>query len=286
MNDAAPRKVEIAARDGVVLAATVHEPNEPDGRVVVIAGAIAVRRSFYDRFARFLASKGPRVVTFDYRGVGDSLHGDVRSQTGGLREWGERDLAAVLDYALTLSTTPDLFVVAHSVGGQLVGLADNNRCVAAILAISAQTGRWRLWPPPRRYLLLLFWTVVLPVTTRLFGYFPAARLRLGENLGKDAALEWGRWCSSEAYFVDAEGRAISGHFDDFEGALLACLIADDWMAPREAVEDLLRRFRHARIERIELGDTDGAIGHFGFFRERGRHLWNDVVEGFLPRRAP
>lgn len=283
--DIVPRRIEIAARDGVKLAATIHEPVDHSGRVVVIAGAIAVKHTFYDRFARFLATTGLRVITFDYRGIGDTVHGKSRSQRGGLREWGECDLASVLDYALTLSIQPKLLVVAHSVGGQLVGLADNNDCVNAMLAISTQTGRWRLWPKRRRYFLLVFWTVLLPLTTRLFGYFPAKRLGLGEDLAEDAALEWARWCRSAEYFVDADGRALPSHFENFEGELLACVIEDDWMAPREAVEDLLRRYVRANIERIVLRSVDGPIGHFGFFREAGRPLWKKLVAEFLERSS-
>jgi predicted alpha/beta hydrolase len=241
----------------------------------VIAGAVAVRQTFYEKFARHVAARGFNVLTFDYRGIGASRA--FGTPPGGLSAWGQSDLAAALDYALSLSPGTPLRVVAHSVGGQLVGLADNNARIRAMLTISAQIGDWRLWPAPRKFALWLFWNALLPIPTRLLGYFPARRVGLGEDLPKDAALEWARWCRSEVYFVDEAGRPLPVRFDAFTGALRGCSIEDDWMAPQRAVDALMMRYRHARIEPMRIRPDAAPIGHFGFFRAPGRPLWDECA---------
>jgi predicted alpha/beta hydrolase len=275
------RLATIAARDGESLAATLFSAPQAEGPVVVIAGAIGVKQSYYQHFARFLAAQGARALTFDYRGIGASrAFGTPR---GGLRIWGECDLAGVLDYALELGAGAPLRVVAHSVGGQLIGFADNNHRIDAMLAVSAQIGAWRLWPAPRKYALCLFWRLFVPAATAALGYFPAKRLGLGEDLPRDAALEWARWCDHPDYFVDDAGERLPLRFDAFAGAIRAACIDDDWMAPQASVDALTQRYSHAPIEPWRICAEGTPIGHFGFFRERGRPFWNESARWLLER---
>jgi predicted alpha/beta hydrolase len=62
----------ITAADGMKLAVRVYEPDSPDRGSVVIGGAMGVRQDYYAPFAQWLAGRGWRVLTFDYRGSGDS----------------------------------------------------------------------------------------------------------------------------------------------------------------------------------------------------------------------
>ncbi|MCT7348680.1 alpha/beta hydrolase, partial [Burkholderia pseudomallei] len=62
-----------AARDGRLLTGTFYAPGAPsasNGRSVLVSGALGVPRGFYERYARFLASDGFTVLTYDYRGIG------------------------------------------------------------------------------------------------------------------------------------------------------------------------------------------------------------------------
>ena len=44
--------------------------------------------------------------------------------------------------------------------------------------------------------------VLGPALCRLFGYMPARRLGLGEDLPAPAMLQWGRWSAMPEYFYD------------------------------------------------------------------------------------
>jgi predicted alpha/beta hydrolase len=280
------RKCNLVAADATVIGATLFSPEAPNGRVLVIAGAIGVKQSFYARFAKFLATRGFVVLTFDYRGIGESLGAGIAQARGGLSAWGEQDLAAALDFCAGLAPERDLAVVGHSAGGQLVGLTESNRPIRAMLAVSAQTGSWRLWPKSRQWALFLLWRVVMPGLTRLFGYFPARVLGLGENLPRDAALEWARWCASRDYFVDGFGRPLVGAFDGLRAPLRALVIADDGMAPEAAVRALLRWYANAEIEIVSLRPENGGIGHFGFFREAGARHWDAAADWLMQANRP
>ncbi|HWP34111.1 MAG TPA: alpha/beta fold hydrolase [Thermodesulfobacteriota bacterium] len=282
MNDGEPLHLRIPARDRFALAASLYQPQagtRPDA-VVLINPATAVKRGFYDRFARFLADRGFAVVTYDYRGVGESRPTRLRGFAASMHEWGERDLAGVIDWIAARFPESRLLVVGHSAGGQLVGLADNNDRIRALLAVAAQSGDWRLWPRPLRYALALLWYAAVPAATRLFGYLPGW-LGIGEALPRGVALEWARWCRTEGYLVGGDGAGRRAGFARVTAPVLAYSFADDPYAPAAAVDALLRWYvnaprTHRHVTPAEAGVP--AIGHFGFFRDRVRDtLWREAA---------
>ena len=69
--------VELTARDGYRLGATLFQPAAANGRAVLVMAATGVPQTYYGKFSAFLAARCFTVLTFDYRGIGESLHGPV-----------------------------------------------------------------------------------------------------------------------------------------------------------------------------------------------------------------
>ena len=77
MNDAALDDVFIdditlPGADGYLLGATLFLPRGAKSHAVLINSATAVPRKIYKGFAGYLARRGCAVLTYDYRGTGDS----------------------------------------------------------------------------------------------------------------------------------------------------------------------------------------------------------------------
>lgn len=273
-------ELRIAARDGRLLAATRYAAAGDVDRVVIVNGATGVKRSYYDRYARFLAEHGFEVLTYDYRGIGGSAEGGLRAEACDMRQWGEVDVASVIDATARRYPGCRLLVVGHSVGGQLLGLADNNELIHAMLAVSAQSGYWKHWSGVPRWSLALLWHVLVPVMVGVLSYFPSHRIGFGEDLPGGVALEWARWCRHPDYLVDREGYPLRQHFSSYRGRIRACWVTDDWMAPRAAVEALMGFFVASQVEILSLAPADvgaRALGHFGYFREAGRPAWQESL---------
>lgn len=273
--------LQIVARDGRSLAATRYAAAGEVARVVIVNGATGVKRGFYDRYARFLAEHGFEVLTYDYRGIGGSTEGAIRAEACDMRQWGEVDVANVIDAAARRYPGKRLLAVGHSAGGQLFGLADNNELVDAMFAVSAQSGYWKHWSGPPRWRLALLWHVLMPGLVWALSYFPSRRIGFGEDLPGGVAREWARWCRHPDYLVDREGCPLRQHFARYRGRIRACVVTDDWMAPRAAVEALMGFFIAAQVEIASLAPADtgaNALGHFGYFREAGRPAWQESLE--------
>ncbi len=250
--------------------------------MILLAGAIGVEQSFYKDYAAFLAGEGFAVVTFDYRGIGASLRGPLRRVRASLLDWGEKDIAAVIAWISSEYPKAKLLYVGHSAWGQLMGLARNNDHVAAMLMIAAPSAYWRLWKGRQRVSIGLLWFVLLPVLTRLVGYFPGKRIGLGADLPPGVALNWARWGRNRHYISDGQGEPIREHYRSFSAPIRAYSFSDDPNAPREAVAELLSYYSDAPTEHEHLRPQDigvRSIGHLSFFKDKFRDsLWRRTSE--------
>ncbi len=278
--DVAGRAVAVPARDGYPLAATSFAPDGPVRGTVVFGAAQGVRARFYHALARHLATQGFRALTFDYRGIGPSAPPKLRGFHATLRTWAELDLAGVVEHALDASGSGPVFVVAHGISGQLLGLAPRAEALAGAYLVGAQVDSVDAWPTVEQAIPWTFFHVVLPGVTAALGYFPASLLGEAEDLPRGAALEWSAWARSAGSMLDA----VPGARDRFAALrfpLRVVSIDGDLFAPIEGVDRLAAWYGRSDLTRLHVSEPmfpAEAIGHFGFFRaEPGRLLWPDLV---------
>ncbi|HEX3130460.1 MAG TPA: alpha/beta fold hydrolase [Thermoanaerobaculia bacterium] len=275
------RGLRIPARDGFKLAATLFEPaggwSTGDGgkdALVLISPATGAPRGYYEPFARFLSDRGFAVLAYDYRGMGDSRPKSLRGFRASMHEWGEEDLAGVIAWVVRHVQPSRLLGVGHSVGGQLVGLAENNQRFDALMTVASQSGWYGHWPESKRRSLAFRWHVGVPLISRIFGYVPGS-LGIKEDLPGGVAREWAAWCRRPGFLLDGHPERRAG-FERFGRPILAWSFEDDLFAPRPAVEWLLRLYGNAPVEHRH---RPGEVGHFGFFRERFRDsLWKEAAD--------
>jgi predicted alpha/beta hydrolase len=275
----------VRAADGYPLAVSVYEPRRAPLGTVVIASATAVRRGYYAPFASWLASRGRRVVTFDYRGIGGSRPDDIAHFEASMLDWGERDLQAVLDFASEGFANVD--VVTHSVGGQMLGLVPDPSAIRRVVMVGSQSGDYRLWPTASdrmRYRAL--WYALVPSIAGTLGYLPGA-LGIGEDLPGSIAREWAQWCRTPGYMVGGpNGEKRREAYRRLAVPVLAFGFEDDDYAPPNAVDALLALYESASIRRRHVARSEARVGHFGFFRERCRSTFWSEVATFFEACAP
>jgi len=282
--DAVPPPVDlvIPARDHHRLAATRYgDPEAQDW--VIVNSATAVPRRFYRRFALALAEAGYGVITYDYRGIGGSRPESLRGFEARTRDWVLLDMSAVVRWVRDHGARGKLFLVGHSVGGQLAGLIDEPEAVDGMVTFSAQSGYYALQGAEQKAVVWFHVHATLPVLSRLYGYMPWGKVGSGEDLPRGCALEWAAWCRHPKYLLGDESLPLD-RFDAFGAPVLAYSFEDDKWGTARAVDAMMKAY--PQLERRHVAPTDVGVdrlGHFGAFRPGASALWDQTI-AWLKRR--
>lgn len=280
----APKLFRVEARDGFALAASCYDAG-PTDTVVLVNSATAVPRRFYQRFAAYLQAHGWSVVTYDYRGIGDSKPATLRGFDASMRDWALLDMAAVVDWIAGEIVPRRLFAVGHSFGGQALGMIDNARRIDAMVGVSAQSGYWAAQGGNEPLKVCLIVTVVIPLLARVVGYFPWSWFARGADLPKHVALEWAGWCRNPNYLLDDKSLPLE-RYRAFTAPVLAYSIEDDDWGTRRAVDDMMRAYSNVTRRHISAADYGVTrLQHMGFFREGAEPIWQETI-AWLERAVP
>ena len=248
---------------------------------IIINSATAVGKGYYKAFAQHLAEHGYLVITYDYRGIEASKSNKQNRSKLSMRAWGEQDFNAVINTATQRYPELSWHCIGHSVGGQIVGLAESNRKLTSVYCVAAQNGYWKNWGLPQTPKILLSWYGLIPLFSKTLGYVPGFMLG-GTSLPGPIALEWARWCTNPNFISDKQGQPIGTHFSQFDKRMRFLAIKDDLdFAPLKAVKELEKFYSQAEKE-VEVVDPKAfgikEIGHFGFFKRQHKEaLWPDAV---------
>lgn len=287
------------AADGYLIGGCAwrHPQADPARPVVIINAATSVRCRYYFRFADYLFANGFDVMTYDYRGIGESRTGSLKGFKASWSDWAALDFEAMLQRAQREFPEQPIDVVGHSFGGCAVGLAASAGMIRRVATMGAQFAYWRDYEPRLRWRMLGKWHVLMPLLTCLYGYFPGKRLGWMEDTPAGVVSDW---CTPHTrYEGRPSGRRLAGErngqpFAQVTAAILAISLSDDPFGTVPAIERLLAYFSnsprtHLRIAPQEIGETE--VGHFAFFHSRfDTRLWPIILgwlrHGELDSRSP
>ena len=292
----------IPAVDGYPLHARIWRQPEAAAPVVIINPATSVLSRYYSRFASYLHSHGFHVVCYDYRGIGDSRPQQLRHFQANWLDWGGQDFEGVLRYVIGAFPDSPIQLVAHSVGGLLVGLAPSSHRIERVFAMGSQFAYWPDYAANRRVPMYLRWHIVMPIITALFGYFPGKRLGWLEDTPTGIVQDWNAaterleqtWKNDARLRTPEQQQALVAQYGRVAADWLAFTVTDDPFGTEVATHRLLDYYRGSNRQHLRLdpAQLDGqGIGHFAYFHARyADSLWPVALqwlqEGTLVEAVP
>lgn len=272
---------QILTQNSHSISATFYSPDRDTKRAILIVPAMGVTQKYYAAFATWLATQGYLVVTFDYAGTGLSKVGKLRDLDIDISDWAKFDCAAALDAVAKKANGKPIIWLGHSLGGQILGLTPNHIKIAKVITIACGSGYWRENVPSLKWRAWWLWYFVVPVATRLYGYFPGKRLRKVGDLPSGVMKQWRRWCLNPEYLVGVEGDKIRAQYQAVKLPITAFSFSDDELLSARNIDSLHSFYTSSPkiMNRIYPEDIGAKrIGHFGFFKSRfQRSLWEDYL---------
>ncbi len=247
-------------------------------RVLIVAPAMGVSRHYYKSFAKYFYSLGYSVLTIDYFGMEHRKRGFHKMPVR-LCDWGYIDLTMAIDYAGDLFPGQNVYLVGHSIAGQVLPLASNTNILKAVFLVGSQNVSRYNWNGLPRLSVEIFWRLVVPFFVGVAGYLPGFAYGGKYNLDKRITLDWRRWGMSRDGLLGALPEARVHYKAITVPTKFISIDDDNLLAPRYAVAELAKSYGSPLKEHQHLGPADigpGSIGHFGFFNSRHATLWQMV----------
>lgn len=274
----------LKTEDNYPLSVTVFQPEDPNGKLLLINSATGVKQQVYFAFATYLQELGFIVVTYDYRGIGQSKPAELKGFTATMRDWGTKDFATITAWIKKNHPRSRKYCLGHSVGALILGMNRDSEIFEKLIFVATQNAwvghlRW-----PVRFLGLGGFGVLQPLTTRLLGYFPAHLFGLGESLPAGCAYDW----RTLVLHPESTNRLLerSGNHSHHlrQNTLVICAEDDTWITEKGVNSLLNKTYPHLKVRRrrIRKNESEVAeIGHINFFRRFNKKLWSIISTELL-----
>lgn len=274
--------VQFQAHDGYVLSGIRYVPTQNIKAKMIVASATGVPQPFYRRFAEYVAQQGYEVLTFDYRGVGTSAPEQLKGFKMSYLDWGSLDLAGAIDHHYQDGLA--LFIVAHSYGGQALGLTSNHNKVTAMYCFGTGAGWSGYMPFKEKFKVSVMWNIIFPPMVAIKGYLPWSKLNMGADLPLGVYKEWRKWCKNPTYFfADPALHALKAQYAKVKSKIFAVsALDDDWALPPSR-QAFMQYYTHADMNFIDIRPVDYGlkdIGHMGYFRKGSEQIWDEIIATF------
>ncbi|AZI33276.1 alpha/beta hydrolase family protein [Kaistella carnis] len=268
--------------DHFPLSVKIFEPEISNGKLLLINSATGVKQQIYFSFAKYLAEKGFTVITYDYRGIGESKPKKMNGFKASMRIWGTVDFKTVTTFIKKEYVGFDQFCLGHSVGALILGMNADSQIFKKFIFVATQDAYLGNLNFKVAVAGLLGFGIALPIMTHFLGYFPANRFGLGESLPKGVAFDWQTLILNKK----STKRLYETNEADFSKNLYQPTFIihaeDDSWVTQKGMRNLMKTtYPHLKTtyREVKISESDKSeIGHVNFFRSFNRGLWKIVLE--------
>lgn len=270
------KPIKITASDQYSISATLFEPEAPNGKLLLINSATGVKQQVYFGFAKYFTENGFTVLTYDYRGIGCSKPENLKKFNANMRIWGTLDYKAVTRFVKEQYPNFQKFGLGHSVGALILGMNEDSEIFEKLVFVATQkayVGNLHFKTKIESY---LGFGLAQPISTKVFGYFPAQWFGLGESLPYGVAFDWQTLILNKKSTNKLLEKTPNFSKNLTQNTFVIHAEDDSWVTEKgmhtlmeETYPNLKPVYREIKISESEKHE----IGHINFFRSFNKNLW-------------
>ena len=276
------KELVLQTPDQFPISVKIFEPEIPNRKLLVINSATGVRQQVYFSFAKYLAEQGFTVITYDYRGIGESKPRKMKGFEASMRIWGTNDFKTVTTFIKENYPDYTKFCLGHSVGALILGMNEDSVIFKKFIFVASQDAyighlSWRV-----AVAAALGFGIAVPVTVILKGYFPAHRFGLGESLPKGSAYDWRTLILNKKSTGRLYEKIEKDHSKDLNQEAFIIHAEDDSWVTMKGMESLMNNSypnMKKTYREIKVSESPKKqVGHINFFRSYNRSLWKIILD--------
>ncbi|OWR15267.1 alpha/beta fold hydrolase [Chryseobacterium sp. VAUSW3] len=276
------KELVLQTPDQFPISVKIFEPEIPKRKLLVINSATGVRQQVYFSFAKYLATQGFTVITYDYRGIGESKPRKMKGFEASMRIWGTRDFKTITGFIKENYPDYTKFCLGHSVGALILGMNEDSVIFKKFIFIATQDAyighlSWRV-----AVTAALGFGIAVPVTVILKGYFPAHRFGLGESLPKGSAYDWRTLILNKKSTGRLYEKIEKDYSKDLNQEAFIIHAEDDSWVTMKGMESLMNNSypnMKKTYREIKVSESPKKqVGHINFFRSYNRVLWKIILD--------
>lgn len=276
------KELVLQTPDHFPISVKIFEPEIPNRKLLVINSATGVKQQVYFSFAKYLAAQGFTVITYDYRGIGESKPRKMKGFEASMRIWGTRDFKTITTFIKENYPDYTKFCLGHSVGALILGMNEDSVIFKKFIFVATQDAyighlSWRV-----AVTAALGFGIAVPVTVILKGYFPAHRFGLGESLPKGSAYDWRTLILNKKSTSRLYEKIEKDHSKDLNQEAFIIHAEDDSWVTMKGMESLMNNSypnMKKTYQEIKVSESPKKqVGHINFFRSYNRVLWKIILD--------
>lgn len=244
----------------------VFDSGDLKAAVVICVPAMGVTGDYYAKFAQQLRRAGLHAITSDLRGNGMSSVRASKYCDYGYHEIVTFDFPALFAAVRKLYPLNPLFLLGHSLGGQLgaLSLSLQENAASGLVLIASCNVYYKGWSLHRRWKVLGM-TFLFRALSICLNYVPARRFGFSGNESRGVATDWSNNCWTGKYVISKSGPDYEASLQMMKKPVLSISFEKDVLAPQTAVEYLLHKLVNADIVRHHFSASHPGLENAGHF---------------------
>ena len=249
------KSISIQLADGPATTLSVFQPADfsDETPCIVCLPALGVKASFYQPLAEAFTDAGFGALTADFRGIGASTIRSSRKVDFGYHEIVSYDIPGIIGKARQLWPENPVFILGHSLGGQLsaLSLSIHSFKVKGLIMVTTASPYYKGWSGLAR-VGMFFVSRLFKWSSQLLGFFPGHIFRFAGKEAKTLMVDWCNYSMTNRIEVNNSSINFDEKLRTLQIPILAFSIDTDWMVPESATRFFLDKMPAARIEHIHV----------------------------------